>query len=168
MTQQNDVYERIIDYAVKYGCNEDDARNYMDIQTIVDYLINNRDRHQGNIGFLRDSNTLQIIKPSPIYDSGSSKHLEGEKPESVEYTKVNGLYSTEIECLSHIKNWDVIDIDKLPTITEIKDILDKCIYISDIRKNTLLNLYDKKCDYIKEKQLEYHKNIRNEINYECK
>lgn len=168
MTQQNDVYERIIDYAVKYGCNEDDARNYMDIQTIVDYLINNRDRHQGNIGFLRDSSTLQIIKPAPIYDSGSSKHLEGEKPESVEYTKVNGLYSTEIKCLSHIKNWDIIDIDKLPTTTEIKDILDKCIYISDIRKNTLLNLYDKKCDYIKEKQLEYHKNIRNEINYECK
>lgn len=36
------------------------------------------------------------------------------------------------------------------------------------KKNTLLNLYDKKCDYIKEIQLEYHKNIRNEINYECK
>lgn len=157
MTQQADVYEKIIDFACAYGMDRTVAEKHMDMQTIVDYLITNRDRHQGNIGFLRDADTLQIVDVAPVYDSGSSKHLEGERPEDTVNTKVNSLYPTEGECLQHVKDYSVIDLSKLPLVDEIKEILDKCSYISDYRKEQLLSLYEQKTEYIHElqdKQLE--------------
>lgn len=144
MTQQDDVYEKIIDYSCAYGMDRNTAEKYMDMQTLVDYIITNRDRHQGNIGFLRDADTLQIIDVAPIFDSGSSKHLEGEQPEDTIHTKVNSLYPTEGECLSHVKDYFVLDVSKLPTIDEIEDILNQCSYISEYRKDQLLSLYEQK------------------------
>ena len=66
MTQQNDVYERIIDYAVKYGCNEDDARNYMDIQTIVDYLINKLNFNVDEINLNNETSLMIAAKENNI------------------------------------------------------------------------------------------------------
>lgn len=151
-TQQPDVYELIIEYAAEYGLDKQIATKYMDIQTIVDYLITNRDRHQGNIGFLRDSGTLQIIGPAPIFDSGSSKHMEAVYPEDVENTIVNGLYNTEMECLSHVKDLHVIDINKLPSKEEILSILNECQYISEKRKEKFLTLYESKIEYLQKLQ----------------
>jgi hypothetical protein len=37
---------------------------------IVDSLLANRDRHLNNFGFLRDADTLNWLRPSPIFDSG--------------------------------------------------------------------------------------------------
>ena len=152
MTQQDDVYEKIIDYSCAYGMDRNTAEKYMDMQTLVDYIITNRDRHQGNIGFLRDADTLQIIDVAPIFDSGSSKHLEGEQPEDTIHTKVNSLYPTEGECLSHVKDYFVLDVSKLPTIDEIEDILNQCSYISEYRKDQLLSLYEQKVDYVLQMQ----------------
>ena len=152
MTQQADAYEKIIDFACSYGMDRTAAERHMDIQTIVDYLITNRDRHQGNIGFLRDADTLQIIDVAPVYDSGSSKHLEGERPEDTIHTKVNSLYQTEGECLEHVKDYSVVNVSDLPSSGEVKAILDKCSYISEYRKEQLLSLYEQKIDYICELQ----------------
>ncbi|MBO5469059.1 MAG: hypothetical protein J6A03_04845 [Lachnospiraceae bacterium] len=150
-TQVKAVYERIIEQAISYGGDADQIRNYMDLQTIVDYLILNRDRHQGNIGFLRDSDTLQIISPAPVYDSGSSKYMEQQTPEGITGTTVNGLYDTEDECLSHVTSWDVIDLAKLPKRSELQVIYDQCSNITERRKAELLDLYEGKVEYIKEK-----------------
>jgi hypothetical protein len=46
--------------------------NTLDKMIVLDYLIGNSDRHWTNFGLLRNSETLQIIGPAPIYDSGSS------------------------------------------------------------------------------------------------
>jgi hypothetical protein len=96
-TQKSNVYELITERAVAYGASRQQIINQLDLETLVDYIITNRDRHQGNIAFLRDPNTLRIKVIAPIFDSGSSKHLEAVLPEGVKLTKVNNLYNTELD-----------------------------------------------------------------------
>ncbi len=151
-TQSDDVYELIQEFASDYGLDKQIVSDYMDLQTLVDFLITNRDRHQENIAFLRDANTLKLIDVAPIYDSGSSRHLEGQHPETISNTTVNGLYPTELECLDHIKNIFILDLDKLPSKWEIKAILDKCKNITEVRKDKLLSLYEGKIGYLRQLQ----------------
>lgn len=159
LTQQPNVYELIPDLAAKYDADKYEIEEQLDLETLVDYLILNRDRHQENIGFLRDNNTLQIIKAAPIFDSGSCKFLEAAYPESVENTTINGLYSTESELLSHVKNFSVLDIEKLPSTQELKQIYDQCNFISEQRKQKLLNLFEAKKEHIYKLQQEQQYNI---------
>lgn len=149
LTQSDDVWEHIIQLAANYGVSEKDARDYMDLQAMVDYLITNRDRHQGNIGFLRDADTLQFLSPAPIFDNGSSKHQEGEYPENITNTTVNGLYRTELDVLQHVKNFVLLDISKLPTKEEIGEIFGQCRGITKRRKAVLENLYAEKVDFLR-------------------
>lgn len=67
-TQHPDIYNNIIKRASAYGADPCKVANQLDIQTLVDYLITNRDRHQNNIGFLRNPETLKIIDIAPIFD----------------------------------------------------------------------------------------------------
>ena len=150
-TQKDDVYDKIIERAVFYGADESSIRKYLDVQTIVDFLITNRDRHQGNIAFLRDSETLRVIGPAPVFDSGSSRFYERELPESVSMTTVNGLYKTEMECLKHVIDFTNVNIaDLLPPKT-YKNYLELSNERSS-RIERLLDLYEEKVHWLKEKQ----------------
>ena len=44
----------------------------MDIMFLLDYLLLNEDRHTGNFGLIRDVNTGKVLRPAPIFDTGSS------------------------------------------------------------------------------------------------
>ena len=148
-TQQDDLFSILVELAGKYGLSGGAVWRYLDIQTIVDYLITNRDRHQGNIGFLRDPDTLQIVSTAPVYDSGSSENMEYELPIDTEHTRVNGLYHTEKECLEHISDLSCVELDKLPDCTEIRAELDKSSSLSPSRKDYLEKLYIDKIAVLK-------------------
>jgi len=152
MTQLDNIWDKIVELASHYGLSKQETHNYLDIQTIVDFLISNRDRHQGNIGFLRNSETLKFISPAPIFDNGSSKTKEGEYPENLVETTVNGLYNTEFECLSHVKNFSLINIDKLPTKEEVQNIFNQCRGLTLNRKEFLLTMYEEKKSFLRELQ----------------
>lgn len=119
LTQVDDIYDKIIDLAIPYGLSREEVQYYMDVQTIVDFLITNRDRHQNNIGFLRDADTLRLVSCAPVFDSGSSVQLEGVSPEDVINTTVNSLYRTEAECLYRVKDFNVVNISLLPSIGNV-------------------------------------------------
>lgn len=55
-------------YALHIPCHKQDIDNMI----AFDYLIQNRDRHWGNFGFIRDSNTLKFRKMAPLFDHGNS------------------------------------------------------------------------------------------------
>lgn len=57
-----DRYERT---CVGHGV---DVVQFMNKLTVLDYLIMNRDRHVGNLGVIRDTETLEWICPAPAYD----------------------------------------------------------------------------------------------------
>lgn len=153
LSQANGIYNNIVGLAVEYGANEGRVRRQLDVQTIVDYLITNRDRHQSNIGFLRDSDTLKIVDIAPIFDSGSTKYLEGERPEGVDCTKVHNLYNTEIECLNSVSDFSVLDYSKLPSVDDIIGEFSKIDNISDLRVNQLGNLYLNKLKFLESNYL---------------
>lgn len=44
----------------------------LDLTLILDYIVLNEDRHFGNFGMIRNSNTGAFIKPAPVFDTGSS------------------------------------------------------------------------------------------------
>ncbi len=145
-TQQDDLYSIVVDLAAKYGMEIDKTREYLDIQTMVDYLITNRDRHQGNIGFLRDPDSLQIIRSAPVYDSGSSASMEYELPIDIENTTVNGLYHTEKECLDHVTDLKRIDLSILPSSSDILKELNKSSTLNAERIDFFVRLYERKIE----------------------
>lgn len=149
-TQNDDVYEKIVELAEAYGLPANETRTHLDFQMLLDYLITNRDRHQNNIGFLRDSDSLQFIAVAPIYDSGSSATMEYEKPLSASMTKINGLYHTEMECLEHIQDKRQFNLSQLPQAEKIWAEIDKSKGLSEDRKQFLKDLYLKKLDWLKD------------------
>ncbi|OON85531.1 hypothetical protein BXO88_12140 [Oribacterium sp. C9] len=149
LTQQDDLYSIIAESAEKYGLPKEQTIEYLDIQAVVDYLITNRDRHQGNIGFLRDPDTLRIIRTAPVYDSGSSESMEYELPIDTEHTRVNGLYHTEKECLQHVSDISRIDLSRLPDGNEIKIELEKSSTLNIDRIKFLVKLYTDKVTALK-------------------
>lgn len=151
-TQFENTIENIIKRAVAYGANKAQLELQLDIQTLVDYLITNRDRHLNNIGFLRNPDTLRIKCIAPIFDSGSSFHMEGERPESVLNTTINGMYNTELECLKHVRNLNTLNLSMLPDNRWIKAELEKADTLSRYRLDNLFNLYKQKKEYLKQLQ----------------
>jgi hypothetical protein len=65
-----DRYGDYLNACVKMGINN--AREEVDKMIVLDYLIRNTDRHVGNFGVLRDSETLKWEKIAPVFDNGSS------------------------------------------------------------------------------------------------
>lgn len=63
-------YNDYINACKKMGLNN--AAEEVDKMIILDYLISNTDRHVGNFGILRDSETLKWEKIAPIFDNGNS------------------------------------------------------------------------------------------------
>ena len=53
-----------------------DARKNVENMFILDYLIMNIDRHMKNFGIIRNVNTLEWIKTTPIFDNGESMQCE--------------------------------------------------------------------------------------------
>jgi len=148
LTQSRDVWEQLIKHTAVNGLDKTKVRRYLDTQTIVDFLISNRDRHQNNIAFIRDADTLKLLRPAPVFDSGSSKYMEGTNPETLFNTSVNGLYSTEIECLEHVSDFNSVDISLLPSAEDISALLSESFYLSDKRKAFLVQMYTDKVNLL--------------------
>jgi len=65
-----DKYNDYLNACSKMGINN--AREEVDKMIVLDYLIRNTDRHVGNFGILRNSETLKWEKIAPVFDNGNS------------------------------------------------------------------------------------------------
>ena len=123
-----DAYLFYIACMEKEGINETKAKEFLDYQTTIDFLITNIDRHLNNFGILRDSNTLKTIGPAPIYDSGNSmlyKNYLESTPLDFMSLKVNALCNYESLLISKVSDFKNIDFSKLPTKEYIKNFYKK-------------------------------------------
>ena len=123
--RKNDIslYDTFINICVENGIPEEKMQNFMDYQTLTDFVISNEDEHLLNFGILRDADTLGFLAPAPIFDSGNSmfylSHLV--KPWAkyeLLNIKISAFHSTEEKMLSHVKNKDIVDISRLPSKDE--------------------------------------------------
>lgn len=117
------LYDNYIKACVNLGIEETTIQNFMDYQTLTDFVISNTDEHLMNFGILRDANSMEIIGPAPIYDSGNSMfYSEGNKiynrVELLE-RKITGFYESEEKVLTNVKNKNIVNIDLLPSTNNI-------------------------------------------------
>lgn len=148
-TELNDIIEVIEES--KMINNKETREKFWDM-FIIDSLIGNTDRHNGNWGFLLNKNTGKA-EFSPIYDCGSCLNpmLEDEEIEKINETELKNLAINCYSCLKengkkinyiiyikHAKNEECNNaIKRLLTninMNEIKKFIDSIECISNIRK----------------------------------
>ena len=135
---------------VKFGMSKDYFHRYLDYLIMTDYILSNTDRHMNNIAVLRDSNNLNILGFSPIYDTGNSMYFRNTSFPigDLSNIKTHSFYEREADLLKLVKDRSLLDLSKVPSKEEFYKIygLDKCegskyrsIYDAFVRKCSMLN-----------------------------
>ena len=146
------LYDHYIDTCVKYGIKREDIQCFMDYQTLTDFIISNTDEHLLNFGVLRDANTMELLGPAPIFDSGNSMFYNEERTKP--YTRVELLtrpitsfYKTEDKMLAKVKDKTIVRLDLLPTPDEIKQMYMEA-GIPETKASFISQNYSKKIDMV--------------------
>ena len=125
-SSHNDIalYDEYIDRCSVNGIDRDVIQTFMDYQTLTDFVISNTDEHLYNFGVLRDADSLRLIGPAPIFDSGNSMFYSEyrkkafSRAELLERT-ITGFYKSEERVLTKVKNKKIVKEDLLPTKNEV-------------------------------------------------
>ena len=123
-------YDSYIDLCVSNGIDKDLIREFMDYQTAMDFIISNTDEHLYNFGVLRDANSMKLLGPAPIFDSGNSMFYADlmkrpfTRTEMLE-REVTSFYKKEEKLLKQIKNKMLVKMDLLPSPEETEDFYSK-------------------------------------------
>ncbi len=121
------VYDHYVKTCVKNGIDNSVIRNFMDYQTMTDFVISNTDEHLNNFGVLRNTDTMKLIGPAPIFDSGNSMfYLDGG---AVPYTRalllaqpITSFYKRYEQMLAKVENKNLVKVDLLPTGEMVKEL----------------------------------------------
>lgn len=125
---RNDIslYDHYIETCVRSGIDREQIQGFMDYQTLTDFIISNTDEHLQNFGILRDADSMHLLGPAPIYDSGNSMfYAEDRKTpysraEMLE-RRITGFYPKEEQVLKKIQNKQIVRLDLLPSPAEVKE-----------------------------------------------
>ena len=161
------LYDNYIRICADLGIEEQEISDFMDYQTLTDFIISNTDEHLGNFGILRDSNTMQYLGPAPIYDSGNSMFF---KESSAVHTRlsllqqpITSFYDSEEKMIKNIKNRQLVNIDLLPTMDETISLYTSYGFPEE-RALTIANNYALKIDMA----YEFEKGAKISIYHEAK
>ena len=120
------LYENYIDICVSLGIEEKVIRDFMDYQTLTDFIISNTDEHLLNFGILRNSDTMKYIGPAPIFDSGNSMFytdsLKRYSRHELLERKITSFYDSEEKLLKNVRNKGLINFNHLPTEDKVTDL----------------------------------------------
>ena len=164
-TELNDIMEVILDS--KMIDSKETKERFWEM-FIVDSLIGNTDRHNGNWGFLLNKNT-GIAEFSPIYDCGSCLNpiLEDNDLKIINDTELKNLAINCYSCikengkkinyftyLSQMKNNDcnsaIIRLFKNINIIEINNFINNINCISDCRKSFYIEIINQRYKIIEQ------------------
>lgn len=147
-------YDQYIDICEENGLDREEMQKYMDYLILSDFAITNIDEHLQNFGVLRDADTMKLIGPAPIFDSGNSmffNHNRRTPLSRVEILeqKISSLHASEEKMLKHISDRSVLDAERLPSAAEVKDFYlshgmpeERAGFIAGSYKNKLTLLHD--------------------------
>ncbi len=171
-TELNDIMEVIEEN--KMINTEETKQKFWDM-FVIDSLIGNTDRHNGNWGFLLNKNT-EKVENSPIYDCGSALNpmLEDEEIEKINETELKNLAINSYSCLkengkkinymTYIKQMKNASCNKAIKrlfsnikIEEINKFIDNVEGISTKRKEFYKKIIEKRYEIIKEAYKKYSK-----------
>ena len=145
----NEFHDDIIKVCGMYGLDESVLRPFLEYQIMTDFIISGRDRHLANISVLRDANTLEFVKPAPIYDSGKSLFVNDSVPaNNKDMLKIatESFQNTELKLLGLVKDRSLVDVDKLPSAEFIRELYELDSNISENRIEEIMRGYEMKID----------------------
>lgn len=96
------------------------ASRWLDQMLLFDYMICNTDRHLGNFGVLRNSDTGMILGMAPLFDSGSS--LWADEPGNTiikEGDIAKGIADSQANILENISNFRNLPLEIFDMAFEI-------------------------------------------------
>lgn len=143
-------YEHFIEVCVRHGLQEEVVRNFLEYQILSDFVMTNTDRHFNNFGVLRDSESLEFLGMAPIFDSGNSMFWN--RPsftnrKSLLDIPVSSFRKREVDLLRYVQNVRILDIDKLPSETEVRQLLMEDIDYKNRGEDVLVG-YGKKIELL--------------------
>lgn len=150
------LYDEYINICVENGIDYEQIQEFMDYQTMTDFLITNTDEHLLNFGVLRDPNTMKLIGPAPIFDSGNSMfYSDGRK---TPYTRagildipITSFYKREEKLLGKVKNKNAVDLNSIPSAGEVKELYANA-GIPEEKADVISKNYDTKAKMLSEFQ----------------
>lgn len=150
------LYDEYINICVENGIDYNQIQEFMDYQTMTDFLITNTDEHLLNFGVLRDPNTMKLIGPAPIFDSGNSMfYSDGRK---TPYTRagildipITSFYKREEKLLGKVKNKTAVDLNSIPSAGDVKELYANA-GIPEEKANVISKNYDTKAKMLSEFQ----------------
>lgn len=150
------LYDKYINICVENGIDYNQIQEFMDYQTMTDFLITNTDEHLLNFGVLRDPNTMKLIGPAPIFDSGNSMfYSDGRK---TPYTRagildipITSFYKREEKLLGKVKNKTAVDLNSIPSAGEVKELYANA-GIPEEKADVISKNYDTKAKMLSEFQ----------------
>ena len=151
------LYDEYINICVENGIDYNQIQEFMDYQTMTDFLITNTDEHLLNFGVLRDPNTMKLIGPAPIFDSGNSMfYSDGRK---APYTRagildipITSFYKREEKLLGKVKNKTAVDLNSIPSAGEVKELYANA-GIPEEKADVISKNYDTKAKMLSEFQI---------------
>ena len=150
------LYDEYINICVENGIDYNQIQEFMDYQTMTDFLITNTDEHLLNFGVLRDPNTMKLIGPAPIFDSGNSMfYSDGRK---TPYTRagildipITSFYKREEKLLGKVKNKTAVDLNSIPSAGKVKELYANA-GIPEEKADVISKNYDTKAKMLSEFQ----------------
>lgn len=145
-------YDLFVNRCIESGLDKEQVLNYLDTQILVDYLIINVDRHFNNFGVVAESGTHRIKKVAPIFDGGNALYYNGYAYDNPDDMHTSSFRTREKGLVALVNNYKAIDLDKLPSPTEVYDFINKYRTAADAETGFITRQYRKRINYIKSKQ----------------
>lgn len=150
------LYDAYIRICSEHGIDCGYISDYMDYQTLSDFVISNTDEHLMNFGIIRDPDSLRFTEVAPIFDSGNSmfysdtRRAPYERYELLE-RQITSFHRSEEAMLKHVKNKNVLKEDLLPSAKEVKMFYESN-GIPENKAGFISSNYEKKVQMLKEFQ----------------
>lgn len=160
------ILQHYIDTCVWLGIDKYVMKETMDYMILSDFLFTNTDRHLLNLGILRNPDTLEFVKPAPLFDTGNSMFYNSRYNENTIFDiPITSFYKNEIKFLEMVENRSVLDLSKVPCASELDEIYNDDLY-SVVYMQNMKDGYKKKIEMIDAFQKGYSLNPRSSNFYQ--
>lgn len=135
-------------------------KKFLDYMLVFDYLMANTDRHFGNLGAVRNVETLEWVGPAPIFDSGTSlwhdKLTRAINP--LEETETKPFYSNVTRQMKLVSDFSWIPFEELRHLRDdVREIFVPTDFIDEERIEALSNAVTSRAEELQDMEVEWKK-----------
>ena len=149
-------FDHYLNVCEAHGLNKSEMQEFMDYLILSDFAISNVDEHLQNFGVLRDADTLKLIGPAPIFDSGNSMFFNYNSENALTRTEllemeISSLHKNEEKMLSHVSDRRALNYGKLPKRDEVREMYSS-FGLPDERASFIAESYENKLSLLRDLQ----------------